>query len=173
MKRLGFGVVCLSLGLATVPALAERTNLLFEFESWLVEGVSGDDHSYSCRAKISVSGDSFSIRSLPNQVIRLEFHSDEWEFGEGDTAVLQVVMDDLSPWTFTDATLLQSSVFVDLYDPAQGKTFVGQVAKGKILSLRDISGNEVRTYTLAGSADAISHLGDCDKSPIPDRNPFN
>lgn len=173
MKRLGFGVIGLFLGLATVPALAERAKLLFEFQNWQVEGVTFDDHSYSCRARTSVPGDSFSIRSLPDQIIRLEFKSDEWEFGEGETASIVVVVDDQSPWTFTDATLLQGSVFVDLYDLEQGKTFVRQIAKGTMLYLRTISGTEVRTYTLSGSSQAISQLEDCNQLPMPDRNPFN
>lgn len=171
MQRFGFGVIALCL--TASAAFADRAHLLFQSENWVVEGVTSDDHSYSCRARISVPGDSFSIRQMPDQIIRLEFKSDEWDFGEGETASLEVAVDALSPWSFTEATLLQSSVFVDLYDLDQGKTFVRQIAKGKLLSLRTITGTQVRSYSLTGSSDAITKLEECDKLPVPDRNPFN
>ena len=68
---------------------------------------------------------------------------------------------------------MKSSVFVDLSSPDDSKSFVHQVAKGKVLYLRTASGTEVRNYSLTGSAEAILNLDKCDQAIIPDRNPFN
>ncbi|MEO8241975.1 MAG: hypothetical protein ABI832_06650 [bacterium] len=169
----GIVAVGLYLGLAVAPATAERTQVLFEFKNWVVEGVTTDDNSYLCRATVSVPGDSFSIRPLKDKTVRLEFFSDEWDFGEGETASLVVAIDHGAPSTFAGATLLKSSVFVDLSGPDASNTFVHQVARGKMLHLRTASGTDVRTYSLSGSAQAILNLGKCDQTVIPDRNPFN
>ena len=173
MKHLGIGAVGLLAGLAAAPALAERTDLLFQIRSWVVEGVTSDDNSYACLAKVQLLGDSFSIRPFPDNSVRLQFYSDQWEFGEGDSANLQVQIDRLTPRTFSDATLLQNSVFVDLLDLTDSAAFVNEVARGSVLYLRTAQGNDVRTYSLAGSSAAIKYLVNCDKAVIPDRNPFN
>ena len=173
MKLSGIGVVALLLGLAAGPAAAERTEVLFQLRNWVVEGVTADDDSYACYAKVAVPGDSFSIRRLPDQTIRLEFFSEEWYFGEGETASLEVEIVDRSPWTFTGATLLQNSVFVDLSDLDDGATLVSQVARGNTLILRTADGTDVRTYSLSGSSEAIRNLVNCSQMPVRDRNPFN
>ena len=173
MKLLGIGVIVLYVGLAAEPASAERIEVLFEFRNWVVEGVTADDGSYACRAMVSVPGDSFSIRAFPDQAVRLQFTSDEWDLGEGDTASIEVEIDSRSPWAFADATLLQNSVFVDLPDLAESKTFVSQVARGAMLQLRTADGTGVRNYSLSGSSEAIRNLNQCDQTTIRDRNPFN
>lgn len=173
MKPLGIVAICLFLGFTAAPASAERTQVLFESKDWVIEGVTSDDNSYVCHAKVSVPGDSFSIRPLQDKTVRLEFSSEEWDFGEGETASLVVQIDHGSPWTFTGATLLHRSVFVDLFNPDESKSFVHEVAKGKLLYLRSASGTDVRNYSLTGSSDAIDNLGKCDEAIIPNRNPFN
>jgi hypothetical protein len=173
MKLLGVGVVVLHLGFAAVPAWAQGTELLFEFRNWVVEGVTGDDYSYACQARVAVPGNSFAIRLFPDETVRLQFRSVEWDFGEGDTASLQVGIDSRSPWPLTGATLLQDSVFVDLLDPEESKAFVLEVAKGQTLYLRTEKGTDVRNYSLSGSAEAIRNLDKCDQATVRDRNPFN
>lgn len=173
MKPLRIGIVGLLLASAGVPALAERIQVLFQLRNWVVEGVTSDDGSYSCHAKVALLGDSFSIKLLADRTTRLEFYSEEWDFGEGDTAVIEVEVDALAPRTFSGATLLQSSVFVDLPDPADSAKLMEQVARGGNLHLRAADGTAVRTYSLSGSRSAISNLDKCDQRIVPDRNPFN
>ena len=173
MKHLRIAAVGLLAGLAAAPAQAERTDLLFQFRGWVVEGVTSDDNSYSCLAKVSVLANSFSIRRLPDTSIRLQFQSEEWEFGEGDSANLEVQIDRLAPWNFSGATLLQNSVFVDMLDLTDAEALVSEVARGSVLFLRTAEGTDVRTYSLSGSSAAIKYLVNCDKAVIPDRNPFN
>lgn len=173
MKHLGFGAVGLLAGLAAAPAQAERTDLLFQFRGWVVEGITSDDDSYSCLAKVSALGNSFSIKRLADTSVRLQFYSEEWEFGEGDSANLQVQIDRLPLRTFSGATLLQNSVFVDMLDLTDAEALVSEVARGSVLFLRTAEGTDVRTYSLSGSAAAIKYLVNCDQAIIPDRNPFN
>ncbi len=173
MKLLGIGVVVLHLGFAAVPAWAERTELLYEFGNWVVEGVTGDDYTYACRARVSTPGNSFAIRLFPDETVRLQFRSVEWDLGEGDTAGLQVGIDSRSPWSFAGATLLQDSVFVDMLDPEESKDFVRQVAKGQTLYLRSEKGTDIRSYSLLGSSEAVRNMGACDQATVRDRNPFN
>lgn len=173
MKLLEIGAVGLLAGLTAAPAWAERTDLLFQFRNWVVEGVTSDEDSYSCQAKVSVPGNSFSIRPFPDKSVRLQFYSEEWEFGEGDVANLQVQIDRHSLRTFSGATLLQNSVFIDLLDLKESEAFVNEVARGSALFLRTAEGTDVRTYSLSGSAATIKYLVNCDKAIIPDRNPFN
>ena len=173
MTSWGIGVLGLLAGIAVVPAWAERTEVLYEFRSWVVEGVTTDDNTFACNARVSLLGDSFSLRPLLDKAVRLEFYSDEWEFGEGDAADIQVQVDSRTPRDFSDATLLQSSVYVDLRDPEEGASFLKEIAGGTKLYLRSADGTDVRNYSLFGSSAAIEHLVDCSKAPVRDRNPFN
>ena len=173
MRTFRVGAIGLLTGLAALPAGAERTETLFEFRNWVVKGVTTDDNTFVCNATVTLSGDSFSIRPLLGQTVRLEFHSQDWEFGEGDTADIQVEVDRFPARDFVGATLLQSSVFVDLPDPTDGQSFLAEVAAGTRLILRSAAGTDVRTYSLFGSAAAIQQLVDCAALPVPDRNPFN
>ncbi len=169
----GIGALGLLAGLAVAPASAERTEVLYEFRNWVVEGITTDDNTFACNARVALLGDSFSIRPLLETTVRLEFHSEEWEFGVGDTADIQVQVDGFSSRDFTGATLLQSSVFVDIPDPDEGQSFLAEVAKGTQLFLRSAKGTNVKSYSLFGSKAAIQHLVDCSKLPVRDRNPFN
>lgn len=173
MRVLGIAAAGLLAGLVALPAQAERTDLLAQFRGWVVEGVTSDDDSYSCRAIVSFPGNSFSIRPLPDTSVRLQFYSEEWEFGEGDSADLQVQIDGLAPRTFSGATLLQNSVFVDLFDLKDSEAVVNEVSRGLNLHLRTAAGVDVRTYSLAGSSAAIKYLRNCEEGDVPDRNPFN
>ena len=98
MKLLGLSVVA---GLLSAPALANEVERLYAHKAWVVEGVTFDDGSLACLAEVSDPGESFTIWTFPDNSIRLQFYSEDWDFGEGDTADLEVEIDNRSPWTLT------------------------------------------------------------------------
>ena len=163
---------CLAGGTAC-PVLADTTDVLYEYKSWKVEGVTFDDGSYACLAEVTDPGESFSIWAFPDKTIRLQFYSDSWDFGESDTANLEVEVDHRSPWTLTGANLTKNSVLFDLPDADESVNFVLEVAKGSNLHLRSESGAAIRDYSLSGSSSSIQHLVDCGNSIAGDKNPFN
>ncbi len=154
-------------------AFADRTEILFQRKAWIVEGVTFDDGSYACLAEVSDPGDSFSIWTFPDKSIRLQFYSEEWDFGDGDTANLEVEVDRRSPWTLTGANLLKNSVLFDLPDLDASVDFVVEVAKGSTLYLRTEEGSDIKSYSLSGSSSAIQYLVDCGNAISGDGNPFN
>lgn len=171
-----FGVVAcaaLAIGMAAVPAFADRTDTLYSYKSWQVEGVTFDDGTYACLAEVSDPGESFSIWTFPDQTIRLQFYSQDWDFGDNGTADLQVEIDRRGAWTVPGATLTKNSVLYDLPDQKESVNFVLEVAKGNTLHLRDSSGGGVKDYSLAGSAASISKLIDCGTAIGGSSNPFN
>ena len=171
-----FGVataVALTFGAAALPAFADRTDVLYSYKSWQVEGVTFDDGTYACLAEVSDPGESFSIWTFPDQTIRLQFYSQDWDFGDSGSADLQVEIDHRSPWSLTGANLTQQSVLFDLPDQKESVNFVLEVAKGSTLHLRDSNGGGVKDYSLAGSAASINKLIDCGTSISGSTNPFN
>ena len=152
--------LALLMGLQSLPALADRTDVLYSYKHWQVEGVTDDDGSYACLAEVAEPGESFAIWVFPDQTIRLQFFSEEWDFGESDTADLEVEIDRRSPWSLTGANLTQNSVLFDL-------------AEGRTLHLRSSDGTPVKDYSLAGSSASISTLIDCGAAIRDMSNPFN
>lgn len=173
MRAFKVGVIGLLASLASGPALAARTDILFQAGNWTVEGVTTDDGAYFCQATVRGPDDSFSIRKLADTTVRLQFLSEAWEFGEGDVANVQVQIDRKPTRTFAAATLLQNSVLVDLPDLGASEDFAREIALGTTINLRTQAGVDVRTYSLAGSAAAMRFLAACDAAAIPDRNPFD
>jgi len=172
MKLLQVGVVGVAM-LGAVPALGESVEILYQHKSWLVQGVTFDDGSIACLAEVRDPGESFSIWTFPDKTIRLQFYSNEWDFGESDTANLEVEVDNRSPWTLTGANLTQNSVLFDLPDLDESVNFIVEVAKGRTLYLRSEDGSDIRSYSLAGSSASISYLVDCGNAISDDgSNPF-
>lgn len=172
MRLLGLGAIGVLAGLVSMPALANEVEILYQHKSWMVEGVTFDDGSIACLAEVSEPGESFSIWTFPDKTIRLQFYSDEWDFGEGDTADLEVEVDRRSPWTLTGANLTQNSVLFDLPDLDESVNFIVEVARGSTLYLRSEDGSDIRSYSLSGSSASISYLVDCGNAISADGNPF-
>ena len=160
-------------GFAVQPVLADKTNVLFTYKSWQVEGVTFDDGSIACLAEVTDPGESFSVWVFPDKTIRLQFYSDSWDFGDSSTANLQVEIDHRSPWTLTGANLTKNSVLFDLPDQDSSVNFLTEVAAGSTLHLRSEAGDRVKDYSLSGSSASISHLINCGNSITGDANPFN
>ena len=170
MRLLGWGVLA---GLLSTPALANEVEILYQHKSWMVQGVTFEDGSIACLAEVSEPGESFSVWTFPDQTIRLQFYSDEWDFGESDTANLEVEVDNRSPWTLTGANLTQNSVLFDLPDLDESVNFIVEVAKGRTLYLRSEDGSDIRSYSLSGSSASIQYLVDCGNAISEDgSNPF-
>ena len=172
MRLWHLGTIAGLAGIAAVSALAQSTDILYQYKSWMVEGVTFEDGSYACLAEVNDPGESFSIWAFPDKTIRLQFYSAEWDFGEGDTANMEVEIDRRSPWTLTGANLTQNSVLFDLPDQDEAVNFVVEVAKGSTLHLRSESGEKIRDYSLAGSSSSIQKLVECGNSIAGDSNPF-
>jgi hypothetical protein len=173
MRLLRLGMVAAVMLAGAGNALANQVETLYEHKAWVVQGVTFDDGSYACLAEVSDPGESFTIWTFPDRSIRLQFYSEDWDFGEGDTANMEVEIDRRSPWTLTGANLLQNSVLFDLPDLDESVNFVVEVAKGNKLYLRTEDGSEVRNYTLAGSKASIQQLVDCGNAIAGDSNPFD
>jgi len=76
MRRFDFGVLAIVLGVSAAPALADKTEVLYQHKSWMVEGVTADDGSVACLAEVSDPGESFSIWVFSDKTIRLQFYSE-------------------------------------------------------------------------------------------------
>ena len=166
-------VVALVFAAAALPALADRADVLYSYKSWKVEGITFDDGSFACLAEVSDPGESFTIWTFPDQTIRLQFYSEEWDFGESDTADLEVEIDRRSPWTLNGANLTRQSVLFDLPDQDESVNFLVEVAAGRTLHLRSGDGTPVKDYSLSGSAASINKLIDCGAAVSGPSNPFN
>ncbi len=165
----------LAAGLMAGPATAQDSEVLYSNRAWQVEVTRFDDGTYGCVAQVSAPGESFSIWSFQEGGVRLQFYSSQWEFGEGDTADLEVQIDRRGPWTLTAAELYKNSVLFDLPPGDDGARFVREVSNGSVLYLRNDSGEDVQSYSLAGSNSSIDALIECE-SAITDnspKNPFN
>lgn len=159
--------------MAVGPAVADRVDTLFTYKSWHVQGVTFDDGSLACLAEVSDPGESFTIWIFQDESIRLQFYSEDWDFGESDTTDLEIEIDRRSPWSMSNANLTRQSVLFDLPDEKASVNFVLEVAKGNTLHLRDADGTPVKDYSLAGSGASISKLIDCSDAITGATNPFN
>lgn len=164
------------LGLAATAASAEtQYKTIYQRKAWEVQVVGYDDGTFSCLAQVSEGDESFTIWADANSLVKLQFYSTEWDFGEGDTGDLEVEVDRRSPWALNAAELYLKSVLFTLPDSDIGSKFLLEVVKGSTLYLRDAEGNDVRSYTLAGSSASIQALVECVggiSSGDPDTNPF-
>ncbi|QYZ71742.1 hypothetical protein [Neotabrizicola shimadae] len=155
------------------PVLADpQSEVLFSHKAWQVMAVAFDDGSISCDAEVSDPGESFSIWIHQDGSVQLVFFSSQWDFGEGDRANLQVEIDRRSPWRLTDAELYQQSVLFGLSDADAGARFINEVARGNVLYLRTEEGEDVQSYSLAGSRAAIDALFQCGDA-LPATSPSN
>lgn len=167
----------LALGLCAalpLPVVAEtQSEVVFSLRAWEVRAVWFDDGTSSCVAQVSDGSDSFSIWGNPDKSIRLQFYSDAWDFGEGDTADLEVEIDRRGEWSLTNAELYLQSVLFDIPDSDDGVAFLTEVMRGNALYLRNDEGEDVVSYTLSGSSASVQALIDCVDGLGRSSNPFN
>lgn len=163
----------LAFGSSTVFA-ETRSETLFKHKHWEVEVVGYDDGTFACLAEVDATTDSFTLWLYPDSSVRLQFYSTSWEFGEGDTADLQVQIGNRTPWSFTGAELYKNSILFNLPNSDAGVNFLVEVAQGSRLYLRSAAGEPVMDYSLAGSSASMDALIACgDSIRATDSNPFN
>lgn len=178
MKKVILGAVFAGvLELTTGQAGAEaQSKTVFQHKHWQVDIVQSDDGSTACTAAVDAGSDSFTIWVFQDKSVRLQFYSTSWDFGEGQTADLQIAIGNRAPWNLTGAELYKNSVLFDLPDSDQGVNFLIEVAQGSQLHLRSADGAGVMDYSLAGSNASINALIQCSdamSSGGGDKNPFN
>lgn len=165
----------LALMFSPLAALAETTsNMLYSYKHWEVEFVAFDDGSVACLAEVDATTDSFSVWIYPDAEARLQFYSTSWDFGDtGATADLEIQIDGRTAWTLTSADLYLNSVLFTLPDDDAAVEFLLEVTNGNRLYLRNASGEDVKDYSLAGSAASMQALIECADTIISSGNPFN
>ena len=162
------------LSLVPVAAVAEaQSEVIYSLRAWEVRAVTFDDGTASCVAQVSDGSDSFSVWGNGDKSIRLQFYSDAWDFGEGDTADLEVEIDRRGEWNLTNAELYLQSVLFDIPDSNDGVSFLTEVMQGNSLHLRNDDGEDVVSYSLSGSSASIRALVDCMDQLGRSSNPFN
>lgn len=182
MWKLGLaGVFAAMAGLAA----AQTTETVYSHKHWRVDVVAFEDGSFACMGQVANDdgSDSFSIWTMQDNTVRLQFYSTSWQF-EDSTANLQVEIDRKSPWTLNDANLSQNSVLFDLPAGDAAVNFLVEVSQGTRLYLRNEQGADVMDYSLSGSSASIQALLECGdaiingaggsatKSKTKDANPF-
>lgn len=165
----------LVIGLAGPAAAETSSTILYQHRAWEVQFVAFDDGSVACVAQVSQPGDSFSIWAGPNEPVKLQFYSTEWQF-DGGTANLSLRIDRRAPWDLTNAELYENSVLFNLPDSQAGTNFLLEIARGNTLYLRTETGDPVKSYSLSGSRASMNALIECaetlDRGANP-QNPFN
>lgn len=156
------------------PVLADPTSeTLFKHKNWEVEGITYEDGSVACLAEVDAQTESFTVWLSAEQDVRLQFYSTAWDFGEGDTANLEVQIGNRTPWTLTEAELYKNSVLFNLPNSDEGVRFLVEVAQGSRLYLRAEDGSSVQDYSLSGSQASINALIECGDAIKSKTNPFN
>lgn len=171
--QLGSG--CAVLALCASASFAETSStMLYSHKHWEVEFVSFDDGSVACLAEVDAVTDSFTLWVYPDTSVRMQFYSTSWDFGDtGDTANLNVQIDNRADWSLNDAELYLNSVLFTLPDSDAAVDLLLEVAGGNRLYLRTETGEGVMDYSLSGSRASMDALIDCGNQIAGDGNPFN
>ena len=127
---LRLGLAALALAASAGLADAQQVEELFSHKHWKVSGVAWDDGTVGCVAEVSAPGESFSIWTLQDGTVSLQFYSTAWSFGDSDTADLEVQIDRRAPWSLTGAELSQNSVYFNIPGSDAGGNFVAEIARG-------------------------------------------
>ncbi len=157
------GTVCAcAIATTSAPVWAETTSeMLFKHKHWEVEIVGFDDGTVACLAEVDATTESFTVWVYPDQSVKLQFYSTAWDFGEGDTADLDVKIDRRAGWDLTNAELYKNSILFNLPDSDAGVRFLMEIAQGQRLYLRSADGSPVQDYSLAGSRASMDALIEC------------
>lgn len=151
-----------------------QSEMLFQHKHWEVEIVGFDDGTFACLAEVDAQTDSFTLWLYADYTVKLQFYSTSWDFGDGDTADLQVQIGSRAPWNLNAADLYKNSILFTLPEGDQAVRFLTEVAEGSRLYLATAAGEPVMDYSLAGSSASMAALGECgDALRQADGNPFD
>ena len=156
----------------TVRAEAS-SEVLMSVKDWEVRVVGFDDGTITCLAQVTHGPVSFSMWSGADELVELQFYDESWDLGEGQSADLQVQIDNYGAWNLTNAELHLQSVFFNIPDSQDGVGFMNEVMQGDGLYLANDKGDQVGSYSLAGSRAAVGALIECVAALKADTNPFN
>lgn len=163
-----------SVSMPQAVAAETRSEMLFQHKHWEVEIVGFDDGTFACLAEVDAQSDSFTLWLYADNTVRLQFYSTSWDFGDGDTADLQVQIGSRAPWNLNAADLYKNSILFNLPDSDASVRFLTEIARGSRLYLRTAAGEPVMDYSLAGSSASMTALGECgDALRQTDGNPFD
>lgn len=161
------------LGLAPLAALAEASSeVVFSHKRWEVRYVAFDDGTEACVAQVTQGSDSFSVWAQQDETLQLQFYSEAWDFGEGQTADLIVQIDRRAGWSLSNAELYLQSVLFVLPGDEDGWRFLREVMAGNTLHLQNDRGEGVMDYSLSGSSASIGALVTCYEGITRSSNPF-
>ena len=155
-------------------AMATDSRVLFTHKKWEVRVVAFDSGSIKCVAQVNLPGSSLAIWADGVAPARLQFFDRDWELGQSSADVV-VRVDSRPKWNLYSANLNQNSVLFDLPNSNDGRRFVNEVRRGRVIRLGNAGGREVGRWSLSGSSAAIGALDDC-IGLIRDRqdgNPFD
>ena len=163
MKKLVFLSVLLASGFVSPAAFGHSTDkVLFTSKDWQVRAVYWDDGTSACVAEVAYTNDTFSVWTDKTHPIRLQFFSNQWQFGEADSYVdLQLQIDDHQGWNLHHADRYKNSILFDLPEGDTGTQFLHEVANGSTLRLLNNNGQEMESYSLSGANSSIDALVNC------------
>lgn len=146
----------------TVASVAGATEsrTLFKHKRWEVRVVAFDDGALKCVAQVNANRSSFAIWADGKKPARLQFFDKKWNLGQTNADVI-VRVDRRPKWDLYNARLNQNSVLFDLPNDTDGRRFVNEVRRGRVIYLGNNKGREVGRWSLAGSSAAVGALIDC------------
>ena len=159
--------------LGTGAGAEAQSEVIYSHKAWEVQVVGFDDGTFACLAQVTDGSRSFSMWSDAADAVKLQFFDESWDMGEGDTADLSVEVDNRGTWTLTGAELYLQSVLFDIPDSNDGIRFMEEVMGGNVLYLNNDQGEQVESYSLAGSRASVGALIECVNALKADANPFN
>lgn len=157
---------------SVVEAAESRT--LFTHKRWEVRVVAFDDGKLKCVAQVNANNSSFAIWADGQAPARLQFFDKRWNLGQTNADIV-VRVDRRPKWDLFNARLNQNSVLFDLPNDTDGRRFVNEVRRGRVIYLGNNQGREVGRWSLSGSSAAVGALIDCVDllKGGRDDNPFN
>ncbi|TCP41270.1 hypothetical protein EV662_10514 [Rhodovulum marinum] len=143
-----------------IAAAQPKSQVLYAHRAWEVRGVVFESGAPMCVALVQLGEAAFSIWADGSRPISLQFYSPGWAFGETMSDV-EVQVDTREEWTLGGADMFRNAVFFSLPSDDVSLQFLGQIADGMTLHLRNGAGENLYSYTLSGSNASIRALGRC------------
>lgn len=155
-------MIVLSAAMAGGAVAKTRTQVVFARGDWEVRAIRWDDGSSACLAQVHSARDALSIFADRKNPVKLQFFSTAWDFGDKEQyAGLQIRIDAGAPLAIERADLFRQSALFDLPAGGEGHRILSGIEHGRVLHLRDARGRRVKSYSLAGSQEALAALARC------------
>jgi len=163
MYRAGL-ILVLGLTFGAVPANAEtRSETVFSKLNWVSKRVEFDSGAIGCVADGASTDNSVYVSLWRfKDKYNLQFYSESWDFGEGNSADITIQIDSKPVWNLVNSDLHKNSII--FYLPTENKNsnvFISEIKGGTNLVLNGdgLIGN--RIFALNGASDAIRYIELC------------